>query len=400
MKRLLLYILTMMFWFAQYVYAPFLTPYLTGTEKGLALSVTVAGYIGGVYGFSQLIFRIPISVYANILQRHKLFISIGLFLAGVSTLGLFLFQSPALLILSNAISGLASSMWACFTILFASYFDKDEGPKAIGIINSANNAGVLCGFVVGSLLIEYFDISVLFLASVVVGLLGFVLSFGLSREKISAAKLSVKDLLLVIQEKGLLFYSLLGALCQFVSFSTINFSITKYAADRFAVFGLPLGLCSAICTLSAIFGSYFTGAKLSVRFSKRKLIFIFFSMMGLYCALVAVCPNIYVLYLLQILAGFSNASLFALLMSSSVQQIPLEKKTAAMGFFQSIYSIGMTLGPIGMGAYIDFFKNSQAATPSSNGNPYFIPYLTVAAFCLVAAFASQIPGFRKMNPNG
>ena len=54
-KRFLIYLATFFFWFAQYVYNPYMTPYLLG----LYITASFAGVIVGMYGSTQLICRLP-----------------------------------------------------------------------------------------------------------------------------------------------------------------------------------------------------------------------------------------------------------------------------------------------------------------------------------------------------
>ena len=50
-----------LFWFAQYVYIPYQTPFLTG--KGVA--AWMIGTVVGAYGVTQMIFRLPVGVMAD-----------------------------------------------------------------------------------------------------------------------------------------------------------------------------------------------------------------------------------------------------------------------------------------------------------------------------------------------
>ena len=72
-KRALLLTITVFFWFAQYVYIPYQTPYLSS----LGIAAGVSGVILGAYGFSQMAIRIPVGVMADRRSRHKWFIALG-----------------------------------------------------------------------------------------------------------------------------------------------------------------------------------------------------------------------------------------------------------------------------------------------------------------------------------
>ena len=67
---------------------------------------------------------------------------------------------------------------------------------------------------------------------------------------------------------------------------------------------------------------------------------------ALHSLLVAVAPNVWVLYLAQILCGLGNLLLFSILAAMAIRYIPQENKSTAMGLFQALYGIGMTIGPL------------------------------------------------------
>ena len=69
-----------LFWFAQYVYIPYQTPFLTG--KGVAAGMI--GTVVGAYGVTQMIFRLPVGVMADWAGRHRIFVSAGAALAALA----------------------------------------------------------------------------------------------------------------------------------------------------------------------------------------------------------------------------------------------------------------------------------------------------------------------------
>ena len=113
-KRLPLLLVTGLFWFALYIYIPYQTPYLTA----MGLAASTVGVIVGVYGFSQMVIRIPLGLFADRKSHHKPFISIGVLLAGIASLLRYLWPSGTAFLIANLISGMAASTWISFTVLF------------------------------------------------------------------------------------------------------------------------------------------------------------------------------------------------------------------------------------------------------------------------------------------
>lgn len=69
------------------------------------------------------------------------------------------------MLLANLLSGIASSMWISFTILFSRYYPPEELSKSIGLLTAMNNAGTLAAYLLGGVLYEPFGMKSLFLGS-------------------------------------------------------------------------------------------------------------------------------------------------------------------------------------------------------------------------------------------
>ena len=77
---------------------------------------------------------------------------------------------------------------------------------------------------------------------------------------------------------------------------------------------------------------------------------------------------------LQVVAGIANGVLVSSLMAQAIRYVDEDKKSTAMGFYQSIYCLGITLGPILMGFLVD---RTSARTS-------FIVMATIALACAIA----------------
>lgn len=350
-KRALLCAVTALFWFAQYVYVPFLTPYLIA----LSISATVVGVVVGAYGVTQLILRIPLGIFIDMVQNHRLFILIGSFLAGVSSVGMMISPSPVVLCIANALSGVASSTWISFTVLYPSYYDRSEGTKAIGAINLFSNTGRLAAFVIGGILYGYLGIRGLFVASFASGMVGTVLAFFIRQEKEPDPRppgISMKGTARVMREGSLLFSSIMAALAYLVVFGTV-FSFSTSTAKDLGASGLDLAFCVALFSAAGIAGAYFVGTRAARRTGEKVLLLSAFAMLGAYCLGIAFSHSVIGLFPLQVIAGFGNGLLSPILMARAIGGVAADRKSTAMGFFQSVYCLGITLGPVLMGSLVD-----------------------------------------------
>jgi MFS family permease len=65
------------------------------------------------------------------------------------------------------------------------------------------------------------------------------------------------------------------------------------------------------------------------------------------------------------------------MMGLSIKEIALEKRNTAMGFFQAVYGIGMSTGPIVMGYMVDV-----------NAGLFLGPFIVISLVCVSGAFAA------------
>jgi len=348
-RKALLCTVTLCFWFAQYVYVPFLTPYLLS----LAISATVAGVIIGAYGVTQLILRIPLGLTLDIYRQHKLVIQVGVLLAGLSSLGMLLFPSPVMLFISNAVSGVASSAWISFTILYTTYYESESSTRAIGIINVFFQSGILLAFLTGGLLVSRFGIQALFKVSFASGVVGALLALLIPHDgTLKGTNVTLASLLKVVRDKRVITFSLLSGMAWFVVFATV-FSFSTSTAKGLGATGAQLGFFSMLYSAGTIAGAYFIATPVGHGMGEKKTLILGFGILAVYCVAIGLTSDLMLFYPLQLVCGLGNGLLLAATMAFAIKHVDAEKKTTAMGCFQSIYCFGITGGPMVMGVLID-----------------------------------------------
>ena len=339
---------------------------------------TVVGLVVGAYGVTQLVLRIPLGITVDVVRNHKLFIVIGTFLAGTSSLGMIISPSPVLLFIANALSGAASSTWISFTVLYASYYEKSEGTKAIGIINVFTNAGRFAAFIAGGLLFERIGIRGLFVVSFVSGIIGSIVALCIKREEEAARiNISMGGLVRVVKERRLLFFSVMCALTYLVTFGTV-YSFTTSTAKNLGATGPELALFAVLFSAAAMMGSYFVGTRIANRVGEAYVLMFAFLLLGIYCVGIAFCRSVFPFFPLQALVGLANGVLVSSLMANAIRYVDKDRKSTAMGFYQSVYCFGITLGPVLMGALVD-----HVSTRASFMAMALIPLVCAVAICPV-----------------
>jgi len=369
-KQKILFIAVIFFWFAQYVYIPYQTPYLTMIQT----STSFIGIIIGTYGISQMVLRLPVGLLADYRNKHKMIMLIGALSSGGASLFRIIFNNGIGFLIGNLFSGLASAMWISFMVLYMSFYPKDQQTKATSSIIVANNLGMLLGFITSTLLYEKIGMQMICLLSVISGIISALFISLLPKEKTRPTKKTIPGLLKVCTQKNLIVFSLLALVQQGVQMTT-TMSFTTQIIKDLGASSMFIGLSSIIYMLSAVCFAKMASSDFCMKLGVRTCITVTFLTTALYCILVPQCTSIYIIFVLQILPGMATGILFSYLTSEAMKYVPQKSKSTAMGFFQAVYALGMTLFPMICGNIVNRFSMLYA-------------YLFLAVICLIVAIVS------------
>lgn len=352
-RTLLFGITTLLFWASMYTYSPILAAYV----KSLGAGNGLAGLILGSYGFTQMLLRIPLGIASDRLRRRKLFIIFGLFFSFFSSTGLLVFQNLTFILIFRSLAGAAAATWVDFTVLYTSYFRPGESVRAIGQLNFYNNFGQTAALFFGGMAADRFGWSSSFGMGIGLAVAGILLSLFI-REKPAGDREAptLRDFTAVATDRNLLAVSLLGVLSQSFTFATVFGFTPVYAESSLHAGKLGMSLLTLCASLPSAFAGLAAGSRLAPRFGERRVVMAGFAVGGLFTVTIPFTHSFGLLVLTQILAGIGRGFSFPLLMGLSIRDIALERRSTAMGIFQSIYGLGMFLGPVAMGMLADAFS--------------------------------------------
>lgn len=341
-RKILFYVVTMMYWFSMYTYVPILSPYV----EHLGGSVFMIGLVVGSYGFTQMLVRIPLGIWSDRIGKRKLFIFAGIACAVLSCLGLALSTNVWAIFGFRSLAGVAAASWVAFTVLFASYFEADEAPKAMGIISFYTSIGQMAATTAGGFLADYIGWRAPFYLGAIVGLLGLILAIKLVEKPADVKKkpVEVKELIKMGGEKLLLSVSLLAIVVQCITFTTM-FGFTPLHATSLGASNADLSILTLLSTLPNAIAGYISGSIFVKRFGERYTILIGFVAAAICTILLPFTTSLSLLILTQAFNGFAQGLMMPVLMGLAIQSVNEEKRASAMGFFQALYSLGMFGGP-------------------------------------------------------
>lgn len=351
-KKIIFSIVIVLFWFSLYAYVPQLTNY----AKELGASYKIIGLIGGAYGLSQTIFRIPLGIASDALGKRKIFVITGIICAIVSSVIIYLFPSPYSLLMARFIAGIASATWVNFTILFISYYDSEESNKAVGIVTANSKLGQLLAMFISGFIALRFGVRTIFLVSILIGIVSLILSLIIYEDKIFLERTHVSfyGIFGIINNPRIIHISILAALMQLITYST-TFGFTPIIASNLGANNLQLGLLSTLFNLPQVLFSILASTLISKKIGEKNTLLLGFLLTTIVCFFTPIVSSLKILYILQLIAGAGNAIAFSLLMAMVIKGVESNLMNTTMGFFQAVFGIGMIVGPIILGSIGDLF---------------------------------------------
>ncbi len=252
-RKRLFYIVVMMYWFSMYTYVPILSPYV----EHLGGSLFMIGLVIGSYGFTQLLVRIPLGIWSDRIGKRKVFIIAGIACAILSCLGMALTTNVWVVLGLRSLAGVAAASWVAFTVLFASYYEPDDAPQAMGIISFYTSIGQMAATTLGGFLAEYKGWNAPFYIGAIVGLFGLILALKIVETPPETEKkpVEIRELLKIGGEKLLLSVSILAIIVQCITFTTM-FGFTPLHAVDLGASKADLSILALLSTLPNAIAGY------------------------------------------------------------------------------------------------------------------------------------------------
>ncbi|WP_278847039.1 MFS transporter [Brachyspira pilosicoli] len=366
-----LFIIMILYWFSLYTYIPFQVPYL------YALNVTpsIVGIILGLYGASQMILRFPFGIISDYFGKYKIFIVLGSLLSAVSCIIKIVYPTANGFLVGNILTGVAASTWLMYMVLYYSYFDRSKEHMAASKCLVANVIGMFLGFLFATIFYQKFGMNLMLIAAAFAAFAATILALFLKEEK-REKKNNIKDLILVIKNKRLLFFSVLSIIEQGIHMAaSVSFTLNRIKELGGASY--LVGIASLLNMFFAIVSAYIASTSFASKRGSKFYVPFSFVLLGLYCVAVILTKNIFVIVASQILSGLSIGMLASYLTSEALIEIDRDKKSSAMGFYQTAYSIGIFIYPIITGKIVEMYSIEMA-------------YIFLTASAVICAFIALL----------
>ncbi|MEM6159227.1 MFS transporter [Erwinia sp. P6884] len=386
----LFFIISVLFFICIHSIDAFLAPMML--EQGI--EPQIMGLVMGASGLATLLIRFPLGIISDVVKSRKIFIQISLLLPIFTWPLAWLEPNAVTLYLAKAADGVTAATWVLYNILFIRYFDRKEAPAAVALLALAGPVGVFIGNCVGGLLIHYFENNIAFFLSCVSGLLALALTTRISdvHDSLRAPTLQacMAGASRQLCDRSVWMIGLLATIVILVPFATRD-TLTPIYAEQL---GARAGILSLLSNIHLIF--YALAVALCSGVFYKRLGVVKTAVLGIILQVLSTLgipftSNMLVIYALQALAGFSFGMAFAAFMSLSVVNTTSDEQSTRMGLFQTIYSLGMFIGPVIMGVMMQHINLASG-------------YIVIAVLCVVAVIMTPLSArwvySRQVEPSG
>lgn len=347
---------TILYWFSLYTFVPTLSTYAIS----LGATGKMTGLILGSYGFVQMVLRIPLGIYSDTINKRKIFLSLGLLFSLAGAVTMYFTRNPAMLLIGRGLTGVAAATWVAYTVLFSSYFKHDQATKAMGFANSLNSIGQMGAILVGGYLAMSISPQAPFALAAIIAIVGFAMSFRVVENRdLNRKPLKAADFKEVIKNKELMTAAVIAILIQFLVFGTL-YGFSPVMIKSMGGTQSTQGLITTLGTLPSIFAAALSGSYFRKKFGIPVSLTAGMLMIAITILFLPSSPNLVVFTILQMIGGFGRGLAFSLTMGLGIQNVRQELRATAMGFFQAVYGIGITLGPVAAGFLKDAYSLNTA----------------------------------------
>lgn len=364
-------------WFSVYTYPSFLSSYV---QNELQAGAVLIGAITGSYGFTQMILRIPLGIWSDLIKKRRVFMTGGAAVGALSALGLMLSHTAGAVLVFRGLSGVAASTWVMYSVMYSNCVPEERLGRAMSTLSFYQYGSQVIAMIGGALLADRIGKQAAFGLAFAAGAAGVILTLTIEEPPAYEGRMTLRDFSEVLKSRRLISATVLSTVFHFTCWGTVLGFTVNWASGVIGLSTTLLGFLSAAYLVPNTIVSKCAGhiEKLTGR---RALMTCGFVIVAAASALYGCTVNALSLFAVQIMFGCGMGMILPMTMAEAVTGIPNEKRGAAMGFYQSIYGVGMFLGPLIAGGVVN-----SAADVISGYKANFLLMAAVAVAGAVLAF--------------
>ena len=357
MKRniILMNIICTLMWAGVYAYVPTLQAY----SLSLGATAMTLGIIGGLYGIMQVILRVPLGILCDKTGKSRQILTLMVAFMVASALIFVFVPNVTGVIVARTFAGVTAAAWVIVSSLYADYHEEKLQTKAQGVINALNSAGKMGACLLCGVVAQVFAVEATFVLSLILSVACLVLMFFLTDVKKQSNPLKIKDFLKIFKNRHIILFSVLSMITQMMCFGAAT-TFSQVAAQQNGASSFELGMITVVFFACSAAASFIVLTSFYKKLGNKKILLIAFALGALACLPQLYSGSLALIYLAQGFAGVCYGIASAVLSGMVLKAEDKTKRAAALGVFQSLFALGIFLGPVIAGALIESFSFDTA----------------------------------------
>jgi MFS family permease len=331
------------FWGSQYIYLPALPTYVQSKVGDLSL----VGFVLSMYGLWQALVRIPLGIAADWLGWRKPFLVIGVALGGLGAWLLGTSNDLPGLTLGRAITGVSTGVWAVLVVAFSALFPPQEAVRASSLVMLANSLGRIVATASAGTLEDWGGATMPFFIATGLALFATLLLLPIDETRRAPRAPRLSNIVALLRRRDVMLPTLLSTLSQYVLWST-SFGFIIVLAKQFGATSVEQGMIVTVHIILATVGNLFV-LSLNQRFGTSRILAIGFVLLFAGTLIAGLAPSLPMLFLAPVFIGLALGISYPTTMGMSIERVDEAERATAMGLHQTIYALGMFVGPASSG---------------------------------------------------
>jgi DHA1 family multidrug resistance protein-like MFS transporter len=331
------------FWGSQYIYLPALPTYVQSKVSDLSL----VGFVLSMYGLWQALVRIPLGIAADWLGWRKPFLVIGVALGGLGAWMLGTSNDLPGLTLGRAITGVSTGVWAVLVVAFSALFPPQDAVRASSLVMLANSLGRIVATASAGTLEDWGGATMPFFIATGLALFATLLLLPIDETRRAPRAPSLSNIVALLRRRDVMLPTLLSTLSQYVLWST-SFGFIIVLAKQFGATSVEQGMIVTVHIILATVGNLFV-LSLNQRFGTSRILAIGFVLLFAGTLIAGLAPSLPMLFLAPVFIGLALGISYPTTMGMSIERVDEAERATAMGLHQTIYALGMFVGPASSG---------------------------------------------------
>ena len=322
-----------------YLYVPTLPTFIYDRT----LNLVVVGTILSMYGLWQAIIRIPIGVSVDASGRGALFILLGFIFSAAGALVMAFGNSTAALTIGRALTGLAAGTWVPLIAVYSGFFKPSQAVYAASMLTVASSVGRIIATSSTGFLNNVGGYRLAFFLAAGSAVAAGVLIAASRVERVKSRNLTFKSVTSLFRRTDVMIPSVISLVHQIGNWA-VTFGFLPILAEELGANDVVKSLLMALSVAATTAGNLLN-AFLSRKGKHLSVVTVSIALFCFGVATIAVAGNLGVLFVTLLFMGLANGFSYPTLMGLSIERVEQSTRTSAMGIHQSVYAIGMFVGP-------------------------------------------------------